>query len=223
MRTVNPQLCNVQMTFLDEVARPPSRSRSDVRRAAILEIAREVFLSRGYADASMSAIAARLGGSKGTLYNYFKSKEELFAAFMREACMNEAEHAFDFGDYEGDLAAGLRQLGERFLRFVLSDTVAAVHRLVISEGVRFPELGRTFYEIGPREGVDRLAVFLHREMLADRVLVADPHRAAEQFLDLVKGGLHQRRLWGVIDAPSDADIAANVEAAVEVWMRAYAA
>ena len=55
-----------------------------MRRETILEIARDMFFTEGYAAVSMSAIAARLGGSKGTLYNYFASKEELFSAVMTQ-------------------------------------------------------------------------------------------------------------------------------------------
>ena len=50
------------------------KGRGD-RRELILDVASEVFLKEGYAATSMSEIAARLGGSKGTLYNYLKSKE----------------------------------------------------------------------------------------------------------------------------------------------------
>src|SRR6204780_5843981 len=63
--------------------RAPTR---DERREHILKVAREVFFEYGYSAASMSQIAARLGGSKGTLYNYFKSKEELFEAQVRDLC-----------------------------------------------------------------------------------------------------------------------------------------
>jgi TetR/AcrR family transcriptional repressor of mexJK operon len=59
------------------------KDRRDKRREAILDVARSVFSEEGYAATSMSSIAARLGGSKGTLYNYFKSKEELFGAYAR--------------------------------------------------------------------------------------------------------------------------------------------
>ena len=59
----------------------------DARREAILDVAQDVFLDEGFAAASMSTIAARLGGSKGTLYNYFKSKEELFNAYVQRRCM----------------------------------------------------------------------------------------------------------------------------------------
>ena len=60
--------------------------RREDRRDAILDVAYECFVAEGYGSTSMSTIAARLGGSKGTLYNYFKSKEELFDAFVRRAC-----------------------------------------------------------------------------------------------------------------------------------------
>ncbi|OYW88264.1 MAG: TetR family transcriptional regulator, partial [Sphingobium sp. 32-64-5] len=53
------------------------RVRTDDRRQAILDVATEMFREVGYARASMAAISARIGGSKGTLYGYFKSKEEL--------------------------------------------------------------------------------------------------------------------------------------------------
>src|ERR1035437_7744928 len=91
--------------------RAPTR---DERRENILKVAREVFFEQGFAAASMSTIAARLGGSKGTLYNYFKSKEELFAAYVRDECRRFADDVFDgIGDL--DIASRLTLIGERFL------------------------------------------------------------------------------------------------------------
>src|SRR6201996_5918804 len=63
----------------------------DQRRELILDVAQEVFLEEGFANASMSVIAARLGGSKGTLYNYFKSKDELFNAYVERRCLWQDE------------------------------------------------------------------------------------------------------------------------------------
>ena len=67
-------------------ATPQSRreERRDERRDGILDVARDCFLADGYAATSMSTIAARLGGSKGTLYNYFKSKDEVYLALASE-------------------------------------------------------------------------------------------------------------------------------------------
>ena len=54
------------------------------RRAQIISAAREHFFEHGYADTNMSAIAAKLGGSKGTLWSYFPSKEALFTAIVED-------------------------------------------------------------------------------------------------------------------------------------------
>src|SRR5579864_1286819 len=108
----------------------PARAAKDDRRDAIVAIAQATFIANGYSGTSMSAIAARLGGSKGTLYNYFKSKEELFAAVVEKKCtqilglMNEAEITSG-----GDLRATLSNFGERFLELVLNDDSVATFRL----------------------------------------------------------------------------------------------
>ena len=52
-------------------------------------------MMQGFAATSMSAIATRLGGSKGTLYNYFKSKEELFGAVVSRECAGLAASLFE--------------------------------------------------------------------------------------------------------------------------------
>jgi len=179
-----------------------------------------VFLTEGYADASMSEIAARVGGSKGTLYNYFPSKEALFVAFMRQECEVEAAivHALDHPD--DDLEAALRDLGGKLLRFILSDKIQSVHRLVIAEASRFPELGRTFYAEGPRTGLVRFAELFQRWMDQGRMRRADPLHAAEQFGDLCKAGLYQRRIWNVAQ-PTEAEIDGNVARAVTIFLAYY--
>src|SRR5271165_403530 len=99
---------------------PPDLSRSDAKRRAILEVARELFQAQGYAATSMSEIAARLGGSKGTLYNYFRSKEELFAAFMIDTCQIGSNAVFEPLEPAGqDLRQALIDLGVNFLHFLL--------------------------------------------------------------------------------------------------------
>lgn len=60
------------------------RVRTEEKRATIVQAASEVFLELGFEGASMSQIAARVGGSKRTLYGYFGSKEELFVAVAKD-------------------------------------------------------------------------------------------------------------------------------------------
>ena len=71
------------MTVLNE---PSSCSRREARKRdrqeMILEVAQRYFLDHGYAGTTMSRIAAALGGSKGTLWSHFPSKDALFAAVL---------------------------------------------------------------------------------------------------------------------------------------------
>jgi len=196
-------------------------TRADTRRQAILEVAREVFLQEGYAAASMSAIAARVGGSKATLYTYFPSKEELFAAIIAEECRTGAAPALDELRRGGEVAEVLVRAGRKFMRFLTSEKVLALHRLVIAESIRFPELGRAFYEAGPQRGLQLLTEFMTEAMAAGKLRKADPELAAEQFINLCKAGHHQKCLWNIGCIPSEADIARNVDRAVETFMAAY--
>ena len=193
----------------------------DTRRLAIVGIARDVFMAEGYASASMSAIAARLGGSKGTLYNYFKSKEDLFVAVMLEDCEREADAAIDSLVQDPDIAHGLLNSGEQILRFLMSESALTLHRLIAAEATRFPELGRAFYDAGPRANLARVADYLAKAMAEGRLRRADPVVAAEHLSGLLKGELYRRRLWNVPPAPTEAEITAHVASGVAVFMAAY--
>ena len=197
-------------------------SRSDQRRRAILDVASAAFLEDGFAATSMSSIATRLGGSKGTLYNYFRSKEELFSAFMLDACGGAANALFDnlpaIGD---DLRGTLIDLGAGFMGFVMSDPVTAIHRLVVAESGRFPEVGRLFYETGPRKGERRLAEYFAVAMAEGRLRPADPDAMARRFKDLCLSDIYTRRLWGVLDAVAPEEIRASVTEGVDIFLAYY--
>lgn len=194
----------------------------DSRRQAIMDIAREIFLGGGYASTSMSAIAARLGGSKGTLYNYFTSKEALFAAVIRDHCETNQAATFDgLQPGRGDVASVLQGLGERYVELVLSDASITINRVVIAEAVRFPELGRTLYEAGPQRGAARLAAYLQSEMDAGRLRKGDAKAAADQLAELSLAGLYRRRLLNISPQPSAEDIRTSVARALETFLVVY--
>src|ERR1700719_191142 len=92
----------------------------DQRRENIINVAREVFFEQGYTAASMSTIAARLGGSKGTLYNYFKNKEDLFEAQVRERCGKAADRILEVAT-DGEPQETLTRLGEQYLEHLYSE------------------------------------------------------------------------------------------------------
>ena len=200
-----------------------AKSAKDDRRDAIVAIAQETFIANGYSGTSMSAIAARLGGSKGTLYNYFKSKEELFVAVVEKKCaqilgmMNEAEIKSG-----GDLRATLSDFGEHFSELVLNDDNIRLFRLVVSESDRFPEIGAAIYNSGISQNLRNVMAFLgHAKESGQLRNDVDTHVAAEQFLELCLTMIWRKRLLNVIAMPAKAEIRANVKNAVSTFMRAY--
>ena len=88
------------------------RVKSEERRRAIIEVARQVFTELGFETTSMSQIAARVGGSKATLYNYFSSKDELFAAVIEEFGRQKIADAFTSLKPEAPLEQELCRFGE---------------------------------------------------------------------------------------------------------------
>lgn len=208
------------MTLTAAVSRRDERR--DERRDAILDVARDCFLSLGYAATSMSAIAARLGGSKGTLYNYFKNKEDLFAAMMERQCGALQAQLFEAPSAGREPRDYLGHYGRSFLTILMGPQQMAIYRVVIAEAERFPELGRAFYESGPRVVMARMADYLADLMDEGVLRRADPLIAAQHFKDLTMSGAYNMRLWNVIDdlTPEQMDI--QIERAVDTFLRAYA-
>ena len=195
----------------------------DGRRQAIVDVARDVFIIEGFAEASMSTIAARVGGSKGTLYNYFPSKQDLFAAVIRDDCERKQAALFDSLKADGDdIRAVLGEVGRRYTHLVLSDEVVLLNRIVIAEVSRFPELGRVMYDAGPKRGRVRMAAYIEQQMRVERIRRANAVRIVDQFCDMCLGSFYRQRLLNVIEPPSGAEVDENVDSAVDVLMAAYA-
>lgn len=187
----------------------------------ILDIAYECFVSTSYSSTSMSLIALRLGCSKGTLYNYFESKKELFEAVVRRAC-SRLQLQLDAAIRHADPRERLVQISHALLNHLLSPEAMSIHRLVLREGVRFPELARLFYEAGPRAGFARIAEAL-KTLVAQGVLrPCSGKTAAHQLRDLTLAGALDLRLWGLIEDLGPAERRAHAERAVDTFLRAYA-
>jgi AcrR family transcriptional regulator len=197
------------------------RTAEAARRAAILDCADAVFLEVGFQAASMSEIAARLGGSKGTLYNYFDSKEDLFLACVRRHCATLETQMSSLYTEGGEPRDVLQRLGKRYVAFVSSDETVRKFRMIVAEAERAPDLARAFYETGPARGVEMLSAYLEKAMQAGALRPADPRRAAQQFLSLCNNNLSKARLCNYAPAPDEATIAADVDDAVRIFLTSY--
>lgn len=190
------------------------------KRRQVMDGARAAFLNAGFDGASMNDIARAAGVSKGTLYAYFNSKEQLFEALIREDREQQAERLCVFPREGGDPATLLREFGRRLVEMLMRPESVAQVRVVIAATAKFPQLGRAFYEAGPRYGIQRLAAQIAVFVKAGALEVADPELAARQFTNLCAADFHKQVLFGVIDAPTPEAIEAGVDRAVEFFLKA---
>ncbi|MFM6932121.1 MAG: TetR/AcrR family transcriptional regulator [Novosphingobium sp.] len=180
------------------------------RRQAIVEIAALSFMEHGYAGTSMSAIATELGGSKSTLWGYFPSKEDLFAAVMDDATAEFRAQLDDVLTHKGAFAETVLAFCRRFITKVTSPDGCGLYRLVAAESGRFPEVGRIFSSRGREPVGRRLADYFQTQIDEGTMRATDPLRAAHMILSLCLGDLHQRTLLlGFLATPDDVEAEAG--------------
>jgi TetR/AcrR family transcriptional regulator, mexJK operon transcriptional repressor len=196
-------------------------NRRDRKRAAIIAAAKDLFFREGYAGASMAQITARVGGSKATLYSHFRSKEELLVAVVQD--MIVPSHMLLEGGPcpSADFRFWLHWLGCRTVRRLTSYEFLSIQRLATAEALRFPEIGRIYYEAGASPFYDFIARFFTDAMEGGVLRRSDPRVAAELFIEMCAGWLMRRALWNIGPEPTEADIESNVQAAVGVFMDGY--
>jgi AcrR family transcriptional regulator len=205
-----------------ETEKPDAPAQQDsARRRQIMDGAREVFLGQGFDAASMTEIARKAGVSKGTLYVYFDSKEQLFEAIAHEACGAQAEGVFSLDPADHDVEAVLTRLGRSFVKFKCRPGAMSPLRTVIAISDRMPEIGREFYETGPAKGVTKLCHYLESQVAAGILTIEDCEVAAAQFLDSCHATILRSLLFNAGDAPAEERINHVVGIAVRTFLAAY--
>jgi AcrR family transcriptional regulator len=199
-----------------------STDDDNTKRRQIVDGARQVFLSQGFDAASMGEIARVAGVSKGTLYVYFKSKEELFAAIVGQECQAQAESIFSFDPEDHDVEAVLTRLGIGYAQYLCRPGGASPLRTIIAIAERMPEIGRQAYETGPARGVALLGAYLQAQVAAGVLAVEDCEVAAAQFMDACQSTLFKPLMFNFGATPSPERIEHVVKIAVRVFMAAYA-
>ncbi|MDE2018380.1 MAG: TetR/AcrR family transcriptional regulator [Hyphomicrobiales bacterium] len=187
----------------------------------ILDGAARVFEGSGFDGASMNDIARAAGVSKGTLYVYFPSKEALFEALVVERRREQAEQLCRFPEGESVPAEVLRRFGLDLVTMMTQPSHLAQTRMVIAVAEKFPQIGRTFYEAGPRHGVLALARYVAAQAERGALDVEDAELAACQFVDMCKSREVMRAMFRYIERADPAELARNVDAAVKVFLAAY--
>jgi AcrR family transcriptional regulator len=191
------------------------RVRTEAKKQEILRIAGELFDELGYERTSMSAIAARVGGSKATLYGYFSSKEELLRAVLDHDVSEEAERLLHEFLHEKDLRSGLIRLGISYLS--RHHARAASIRSVANQPI-----AQEFYETVLRPAWQRLADRFATMMKEGRLKFADPWTTAMHWKGLNEWDLLERHLLSANAAADPNDIVTAATAAADAFLKVYA-
>jgi AcrR family transcriptional regulator len=126
--------------------------RKEARPAELISSALDLFVERGFSATRLEDVAARAGVSKGTLYLYFPSKEDLFKAVVRGGIVPAIERAEKLlEEHQGSADALIRKLVKEWWASVGSTRLGGIPKLMISESRNFPELTQFYY----REVVSR--------------------------------------------------------------------
>ncbi|WP_319524098.1 TetR/AcrR family transcriptional regulator [uncultured Desulfosarcina sp.] len=182
------------------------------KQDSILEAAQALFQSSGFIGTSMDKIAVKAGVTKQTVYRYFDSKEALFKATL-EAQRLQANSDFLEALNLENTAEALEAFAIGFLARHLSKTHIANIRLLVSEGLRVPEITRTFYAMGPSRTKNRLNRFFK-----ERFRIDDVEFEVDVFLAVLLS-LRMPVLTGLNEPPPPAEIRRHAAKAVKTLLK----
>ena len=201
-------------------------SRSEQKHDAIVTGALEVFLDKGFVGASVDDVAARSGVSKQTVYKHFGDKERLFIEVVSSTIDKFGEPFFHVSinlKSGSELEQTLRGLARTLLESVMEPQILRLRRLVISEVMRFPDLGRHYFEKGPRRGTETLAEIFKDFSESGLLKKCDSEHAATQFTWLVMSiPVNRVMILGEPAMPSNDELDVIIENAVEIFMAGFA-
>lgn len=188
----------------------------EVVKARILDAAQAEFMEHGFAAASTNRILDRFGGSKPTMFRYFPTKREMFAAVVERIAQGwSGEGAWRALTAPADWLTGFTT---HAARWITTPENIFVGRMAIAEGPAFPEVGETYRRLAlePMEGL--LAGQLAQWTQVGVMACSDARADAEHFLDLALSGLVSRRLYRMGANLTDAALDAHVGQVVSLFL-----
>jgi AcrR family transcriptional regulator len=170
----------------------------------------------------MDLIAAEARVSKQTIYNHFHSKEELFKAIITDMTTTLFAPLSMSAAAKSTPKKLLRSFARDFVSLMLQPSSLALHRLVVAESARFPELGAGLFDSGPGRLMRMLADYLDWETRSGRLAVSQVERAAEQLIGMLTGRLQLRALLNARQTPTQAELDSHVDYVVSSFLQLYA-
>ena len=199
---------------------PKWRRRRAERPGEIVAAALEVFAEKGFAAAKLDEIAKRAGVSKGALYLYYETKEDLFRAVVQETVgpnVAQVQQAVAAADLPFEQL--VRMMLTRIAAMLATERrVGAVAKVVIGESRNFPELARIWKETVLLPGVTLLTGLIARAQSRGEVREGDPRLYAFGFMGPVLLSLIWRETFVPVGAePIDTEalVAQHLDALLE--------
>lgn len=162
------------------------------KRDCIIDASLSAFLDLGYGDTTIDEIIKRAGGSKATVYKYFKNKEDLFATVVDKVVRHRPVEELD-NDSAPEQA--LLRFSEMRLKIVFGKKHIALRRLVIGEATKFPTIARMYYNHGPELSQKQLASYFQEQTRRGRLSITDPEVAADIFKSMLMHSLYLKSLF----------------------------
>jgi AcrR family transcriptional regulator len=186
---------------------PRWQRRPDRRPEEILDAALRVFVQRGLHKAKLEEVAQEAGISKGTIYLYFKNKEELFVATAHRVMASIEE--LDIEQYlapsvtkDARLPHLLRQVAQTAYRHFCTPSYLAFFSMLAAEARRYPEWGELYFRRVLLEVNHRLAAVFEHAMRTGECRTVDPVLAARAFAGMfLIMALSQEHLGGKKHTP----------------------
>ncbi|MGV2287994.1 TetR/AcrR family transcriptional regulator [Trinickia sp. YCB016] len=202
----------------------PSRHDAEVRVQVVLEVAKGKFLSAGYRETSLDAIARDSGVAKKTLYCHFGSKAGLFDAIVRTLTDVWVQELRKIVAIDNGHAAVLEAAALHLLDIGTRSDMIELYRLLLVESRRFPALVHPYRDrCGKFMGMEPLTDYLRRSVEQGELTIENVDLAVEQFVHLVLGGVRARMLLGCARRPNAASRRRIAHQAVSIFMSGYAA
>lgn len=197
---------------------PKFRRRKADRPGEIVRAALAVFAEKGFAAAKLEEIAARAGVSKGALYLYFETKEDLFRAVVEQAIAPNVQAVRALiAAHPGPIGALLRLVPERIAAIVETLPVGGVVKMVIGEAGNFPELARVWHDRLVAHALGALTDAVAAAQARGEVKPGDARTYALQLISPVLMGVIWRETFVTVGA-ADFDIPALARQHVETML-----
>src|ERR1700731_2936311 len=203
----------------------PSRlpvSRSTQRRRELLTTAADMFLARGYDSVTLDEIVAEVGGSKSNVYKHFKGKEGLFIAALQNLSSEISNSILASEGFSLPLRQALTMIGQTFYKAVLHPRTIALQRLAIAESSRFPQVGQTWFDRGPRVFYEAMTKFCEERQARGELRACDARGGGLPFSGMIAFGFPQQPLLGIMRPPKAPVIEAKVRSVVEAFLNGFA-